>query len=147
MERRNRPFKQACKWCGNEFSARDGSDSYCSPGCAEEFFQRRVELTLVQDQFRSLNEKVDALHERIFRIHRRIERQVAKLQKLGARWASTTDGDKLFDIERQEKKTSLILGRLNDECFKRDEQAKPGERALFRLERAVNRLRKLVGDS
>lgn len=147
MDRRNSPFQRTCRWCGDAFLARQTSDTCCSLGCSEEIFQHAHELSLVQHEFSTLNEKVEELHERIYRIHRRIERQVMKLQKLGAQWASTPDGDELFAIERREKRISLILNRLNNECYKRDLQAIPAERKLFHLERAVEDLRRLIGDS
>lgn len=147
MERGLSPFSRACRWCGDSFMTRHASDTCCSLGCTEEVYQHLNELSLIQDEFRSLAEKVEVLHEKIYRIHRRIERQVSKLQRLGTQWAATTDGEELFAIEGQEKKISRVLHRLNEECHKRDLEAIPAERHLFTLERSVAKLKRLVGES
>lgn len=144
MERHG-PFV-GCRWCGERFRAQRSSDDCCSLGCAEEMFQTREELRIVQGEFNSLNDHVESLHERIYRLHRRVERQVSKLKKLGDQWSATTNQETLFSTERQERRVSLVLGRLNSTLERYDREALPKERKLFDLEKAVAKLKQLVGE-
>jgi predicted nucleic acid-binding Zn-ribbon protein len=101
---------------------------------------------LKQHEFQSLSEKVEVLHEGIYRIHRRIERQVKKLRRLGAQWRATQGEADRENIERREKVVFKVLARLNSDCEARDKKVIPKERHLYRLEKDVANLKKIVGE-
>jgi len=143
---RGHPFKRACAWCGASFQAPNNRATCCSLGCEEEVHQHLLELSWAQNEFREISERVEELHEQIFRFCFRIERQVEKLRRLGVQWSTSPDEESLFKIEREEKKVSRVLARLNAECARRDEEALPQDRRLFALERAITHLKRLVGE-
>jgi len=147
MARSHGTFQRACCWCGEAFLARNKSDICCSLGCSEEVYQHVHELHVKQHEFQSLSEKVEVLHEGIYRIHRRIERQVQKLQRLGAQWRATQGEADRENIERREKVVFKVLARLNSDCEARDKEAIPEERRLYRLEKDVANLKKIVGEA
>lgn len=146
MARSHGTFQRACCWCGDVFLARNNSDICCSLGCSEEVYQHVHELHLKQHEFQSLSEKVEVLHEGIYRIHRRIERQVKKLRRLGAQWRATQGEADRENIERREKVVFKVLARLNSDCEAQDKKVIPKERHLYRLEKDVANLKKIVGE-
>lgn len=147
MARSHVPFHRACCWCGDAFLARSASDICCSLGCSEEVYQHVHELQLKQHEFQSLSEEVEVQHEGIYRVHRRIERQVEKLQLLGAQWRATQDEHERARLERRERIVSKVLARLNSDCEARDAKVKPDERRLYSLEKDVANLKRIVGEA
>lgn len=146
MNGESKPFQRLCRWCGDPFTAKRESDNHCCLECSEELHQHLEELTLVKWEFNSLQEEVEVLHEELGRIYLRGDKQVRKLQRLGAQWQRLTSEEDRAKIEKRERLTARALERLNIQWERRSKNAVPHEMRLAELERAVRDLKKMVGD-
>jgi septal ring factor EnvC (AmiA/AmiB activator) len=79
-------------------------------------------------------------------VHVRIVQQTRTLRLLGAQWTAASDTER-EKIERRERSVATKLSKLNRNLEKRDKKALPLERDLFKLEREVANLKRIVGDA
>ena len=146
MNGESKPFQRCCAWCGDLFTAKRPSDEICCLGCSEELHQATEELHLRKAEFRAVREEVEVLHEKLCRVHLRVERQVKKLQRLGAQWRQAESVEDKEKVEKRERLTARTLERLNHLSDRRNKEAIPKERRLEKIEREVNNLKNIIGD-